>query len=105
MIEPAHIVGYGRPATAALAQSIADAQASGPLEPVTVIVSSNFVGLSVRRLLGGGVLANDAAAHRGLANVSFVTPFRLVELITRMDSKHVGPWARSSKERKECKAS
>ena len=79
MIEPAHIVGYGRPATEALARAIADAQSADPLAPVTVVVSSNFVGLSARRLLGAGTLV--AGDHTGIANVDFVTPFQLAEAV------------------------
>ncbi len=77
MIEPSHVVPYGRDATAALAAVVGAAQRDDPLAPVTVIVPSNFVGLSVRRLLGGGGLGG----RRGLANVGFVTPFQLVESI------------------------
>lgn len=68
------VVAYGRPATEALAARISAGQADHPLDPVTVIVPSNQAGLSVRRLLGGGALG-----ARGLANVAFVTPFRLAE--------------------------
>lgn len=69
-------VAYGRPATEAVAGRIAAAKAGHPLDPVTVIVPSNQAGLSVRRLLGSGALGSP-----GLANVSFVTPFRLAELL------------------------
>jgi len=70
------VVGFGRPATAALAEAIEAAKASHPLDPVTVLVASNLAGLSVRRLVGGGTVGG-----RGFANVSFVTPFRLAELL------------------------
>ena len=69
-------VPHGRPATEALARRIAAAKAGHPLDPVTVIVPSNQAGLSVRRLIGSGALGSP-----GLANVSFVTPFRLAELL------------------------
>lgn len=81
MIEPTHVVPYGRDATAALGAVVADVQRDDPLAPVTVIVASNFVGLSVRRLLGGGGLGAPAG-RSGLANVGFVTPFQLVEAIS-----------------------
>ena len=67
---------FGRPASAALAQSILDAKAGVALAPVTVIVPSNFAGLAARRMLGGGLLGVD-----GIANVSFTTPFRFAELL------------------------
>ena len=70
------VVGYGRPATAALAETIDAAKTSHPLDPVTVIVASNLSGLSARRLVGGGNVGGT-----GFANVSFVTPFRLAELL------------------------
>lgn len=79
MIEPAAVVPYGRAATAALAAVVADAQRDDPLAPVTVIVPSNFVGLSARRLLARGV--GGPAGGRGVANVAFVTPFQLVEAV------------------------
>ncbi|MCP5025916.1 MAG: hypothetical protein GY929_06485 [Actinomycetia bacterium] len=66
-------VALGRPATTALAAAITDAKQAGPLTPVTVIVPSNLAGLSVRRLLG--------SMNRGIANVDFLTPFRLAELV------------------------
>ncbi len=83
MIESAEMVGYGREASERLAASIAEAKKKGPLSPVTVIVPSNFVGLSARRLLGSGLIGSaGATAHPGIANVSFVTPFRLAEQLS-----------------------
>ncbi|MBA3801756.1 MAG: PD-(D/E)XK nuclease family protein [Acidimicrobiia bacterium] len=74
MIHTVIPVSYGRPATDALADAIAEVKSKGgPLAPVTVIVPSNIAGLYARRLLG---------ARRGLANVSFVTPFRFAELLS-----------------------
>ncbi|MCB9371877.1 MAG: PD-(D/E)XK nuclease family protein [Microthrixaceae bacterium] len=72
-------VAYGRPATEALAEAIATAKRSHPLDPVTVVVSSNLAGLSARRLVGGGTVGRGA--RPGLANVSFLTPLRLAELL------------------------
>ena len=73
---PVDVVGFGRPATEALARRIADAKRGHPLDRVTVIVPSNTAGLSVRRLLASGALGGT-----GLANVDLVTPFRLAELV------------------------
>jgi ATP-dependent helicase/nuclease subunit B len=70
------VVAYGRPATEALAARINAAKVAHPLAPVTIVVPSNMAGLAVRRLLGSGELGSS-----GLANVAFVTPFRLAELL------------------------
>lgn len=80
MIESVETTEYGRAASEALAAAVAVAKAVGPLAPVTVIVPSNFVGLSARRLIGSGALPTGTT--RGVANVSFVTPFRLAELVS-----------------------
>lgn len=68
---------YGRAATQALARAVVDAKAGDALAPVTVVVPSNFAGLVVRRMLGSG----DVGVA-GIANVGFVTPFRLAELLS-----------------------
>jgi RecB family exonuclease len=83
------VVGFGRPATAALARRIAAAKGAAgahPLDPVTVIVPSNTAGLSARRLLATGDPVGGLAPVN-LANVDFVTPFRLAELL---GSPHMG---------------
>lgn len=81
------VVGHGRPATAALARRLAAVKAAGhPLDPVTLVVPSNTAGLSARRLLATGDRTRGLAAVN-LANVSFVTPFRLAE---RSGSGRVG---------------
>lgn len=76
MIEHVATVGYGRPATEALAAAIVSAKKAGPLHAVTVVVDSNLVGLSLRRLLGSGQLGGS-----GLVNVNFITPLHLAELL------------------------
>ena len=76
MIERVETATYGRPASEALARTLARVKADEPLAPVTVIVPSNLAGLTARRLLGAGVVGAG-----GVANVSFVTPFRLAELL------------------------
>jgi len=68
---------YGRPATEALARLVVEIKAGDALAPVTVVVPSNFAGLVARRMLGSG----DVGLV-GIANVSFVTPFRLAELLS-----------------------
>ncbi len=70
-------VAYGRAASEALAAAVSRARtAGGALAPVTVVVPSNLVGVAARRLLAGG-----GCGRVGLANVAFVTPFRLAELL------------------------
>lgn len=70
-------MAHGRPAAEALAAGVARAKAEGgPLAPVTVVVPSNFAGLAARRLLGSGRVGPG-----GVANVAFLTPFRLAELV------------------------
>ena len=86
MISHVDTVAYGRPATEALARAVQRGKAAGPLSPVTVVVASNFVGLSLRRLLGSGELGG-----RGLANVSFLTPLQLVELLAPVPPSGVRP--------------
>jgi len=70
------VTEYGRPASAALAQAVMNAKNGAALAPVTVIVPSNFAGLAARRMLGGGSLGVS-----GVANVNFMTPFRLAQLV------------------------
>ncbi len=76
MIQNVTVTPFGRQATQALADAIQRAKAGVVLAPVTVVVPSNFAGLTARRLLGQG-----SVGLNGVANVSFVTPFRLAELL------------------------
>jgi hypothetical protein len=72
---------YGRDAALALRDAVADAKAGEPLAPVTVVVPSNHVGVASRRLLSSGVLGPVTGEGVGLAAVTFVTTFRLAELL------------------------
>lgn len=74
------VVPYGRAATDALAAAVDRARSASALAPVTVVVASNLVGLSGRRLLGAGQSAQPEGG-RGIANVAFLTPFRFAELV------------------------
>ncbi len=76
MIADVHVLPFGRPANTALRAAIDLAKASRPLAAVTVIVPSNFAGLAARRALGSGIVGSG-----GIANVSFLTPFRFAELL------------------------
>lgn len=73
--------GYGRPALQALRDVVAAAKGPDPLAPVTVVVPSNHVGVAARRLLAGGALGQVCAGGPGLAGVSFLTTYRLAELL------------------------
>jgi hypothetical protein len=84
MIGHVHVVPSGRPAGQALASAIRAAKGAAALAPVTAIVPSNFAGLAARRLLVTGELRPadaDTSAPVGVANVSFLTPFGLAELL------------------------
>ncbi|MEQ1787736.1 MAG: PD-(D/E)XK nuclease family protein, partial [Acidimicrobiales bacterium] len=72
---------YGGAAARALHAAVAEAKAGEPLAPVTVVVPSNHVGVASRRLLSSGVLGPVAGTGVGLAAVTFVTTFRLAELL------------------------
>jgi hypothetical protein len=60
---------FGAPAVEALADAITGAKRADPLAPVTIIVRSALVGVTVRRRLAarGGVVALDAVSMSGLA--------------------------------------
>ncbi len=72
---------YGRPAAEALRETIRAAKAGEPLAPVTVVVPSNHVGVAARRLLASGELGSVSDRGTGLAAVSFLTVYRLAELL------------------------
>ncbi len=57
------------------------AKGGDPLAPVTVIVPSNYVGVATRRLLASGSLGPLSDRGTGVAAVSFVTVYRLAELL------------------------
>ena len=63
---------YGAAAVDALAAAVAGAKGREPLRPVTVVVPSNYAGVAARRAL---------ARRHGVAGVSFVTLYRLAELL------------------------
>jgi RecB family exonuclease len=74
-------VRYGRPAASALRDAVRAAKSGDPLAPVTVVVPSNHVGVAARRLLASGALGATSDRGTGLAAVTFVTPYRLAELL------------------------
>ncbi len=76
-----HWVRYGREASQALRGAIVAAKGGDPLAPVTVVVPSNHVGVAARRLLASGALGPVCGAGPGLVAVTFLTPYRLAELL------------------------
>jgi ATP-dependent helicase/nuclease subunit B len=72
---------YGRPALAALRDTVGAAKGGDPLAPVTVVVASNHVGVTARRLLAADVLGPVTPGRVGVAAVGFVTAYRLAELL------------------------
>ena len=63
---------YGADAHRALAAEIARLKGGDPLRPVSVVVPSNPIGIAARRALGHA---------GGIAAVTFLTPYRLAELL------------------------
>lgn len=74
-------VHYGRPAAEALRLTIAATKVDEALSPVTVVVPSNHVGVATRRLLASGRLGPVCGRGVGLVAVSFLTPYRMAELL------------------------
>jgi ATP-dependent helicase/nuclease subunit B len=72
---------YGRPALDALRDAVAAAKVGDILAPVTVVVPSNHVGVTARRLLASGALGPVSGTGTGVAGVTFLTPYRLAELL------------------------
>src|SRR6476661_6654635 len=73
--------GYGREAAEALRAEIARTKEASALAPVTVVVPSNHVGVAARRLLASGTLGPTCGRGVGLVAASFMTPYRLAELL------------------------
>lgn len=74
-------VPYGSAAAQALRDLVAGAKVDEPLAPVTVVVPSNHVGVTARRLLASGRLGPVSDRGEGLAGASFLTTYRLAELL------------------------
>ena len=72
---------YGPPAALALRDAVAAAKGDDPLAPVTVVVPTNYVGVAVRRQLAGGNLGPVSARGNGIAGVTFLTVYRMAELL------------------------
>jgi hypothetical protein len=74
-------VRYGCPAAQALRKAISAAKAEEPLAPVSVVVPSNHVGVAARRLLASGALGQLCGQGTGVVAVSFLTVYRMAELM------------------------
>ncbi len=72
---------FGRPAAALLRDVLREAKQGDPLAPVTVLVPTNYVGVSVRRKLADGRLGRITDAGVGVAGVDLLTVYRLAELL------------------------
>lgn len=73
---------FGLPAIDLLGAQFTDLKAGDPLAPVTVVVRSNLVSVSVRRAL--------AARPGGIANVTFITLRRLAEQLAAPQLASIG---------------
>ncbi|MPZ87547.1 MAG: hypothetical protein GEU81_05615 [Nitriliruptorales bacterium] len=76
-----HIVPYGRPAALLLRERIAAVKNGDPLQPVSVVVPTNYVAVSTRRLLASGELGRITTRGAGLAGLTLLTVTRLAELL------------------------
>ncbi|MEX0657494.1 MAG: PD-(D/E)XK nuclease family protein, partial [Egibacteraceae bacterium] len=76
-----HSTPYGRPAAELLRVRVSAAKVDDPLQPVTVVVPTNYVGVSTRRLLAGGELGPVTARGAGVAGLNLLTVYRLAELL------------------------
>jgi ATP-dependent helicase/nuclease subunit B len=65
----------------AVLAAVASAKAGEPLAPVTVVVPSNHVGVATRRWLASGAGGSVTRSGVGIAAVTFLTTFRLAELL------------------------
>ncbi|MGH9114152.1 MAG: hypothetical protein ACRDZN_17900, partial [Acidimicrobiales bacterium] len=72
---------YGKPALRALQRAVATAKGGDALAPVTVIVPANHVGVTARRALAAGRLGATSGTGAGVAAVTFLTVYRLAELL------------------------
>src|SRR5918996_2124207 len=82
MTQPAlFVTAYGRPAAEVLRERVAAAKAGDPLAAVTVLVPTNYVGVSIRRLLATGALGPVTMRGSGVAGITLLTVYRLAELL------------------------
>jgi len=75
------VTPYGRPTATRLRERLSAAKADDPLYPVTVLVPTNYVGVSTRRLLASEELGAVTAHGGGIAGLTLLTVYRLAELL------------------------
>jgi ATP-dependent helicase/nuclease subunit B len=75
------VTPYGRVAAIMLRERVAAAKADDPLRAVSVLVPTNYVGVSLRRMLASGALGPVTARGRGIVGLSLLTVYRLAELL------------------------
>ncbi|HEY7104927.1 MAG TPA: PD-(D/E)XK nuclease family protein [Acidimicrobiia bacterium] len=74
-------VAVGRPAAEALRDAVAGGKHDDALAPVSVVVPTNYVGVAARRALGSGALGAVTGQGVGIAGVTFLTVYRVAELL------------------------
>jgi len=74
-------VAYGREAAAELHARVSAAKRDDPLATVTVVVPTNYVGVAARRRLASGEFGPVSPRGSGIAGVTFLTVYRLAELL------------------------
>ena len=82
--------GYGRAASQALRDAVARAKHDDALAPVTVVVPTNSVGVSARRRLASGEFGSLSVNGRGVVGVTFLTVYRLAELLASAELAAAG---------------
>ncbi len=75
------VTPYGRAAAELLRARLSAAKADDPLHPVSVLVPTNYVGVSTRRLLASGALGPVTSRGSGIAGLALLTVYRLAELL------------------------
>ena len=68
-------------AATALRDAVAAGKHGDPLAPVSVVVPTNYVGVAARRMLGSGALGPVTDRGVGVAGVTFLTVYRVAELL------------------------
>ena len=74
-------VGFGKAANRQLAALLRTAKSQDVFAPVSVIVPSNYVAVTLRRDLAKGDYGPTSAVGNGLVATNFLTSYRLAETI------------------------
>ncbi len=73
---------YGRAATAALAEAVAEAKGDDPLAPVSIVVTDHGQGIRLRRRLAAGSAGSAGTPSSGVAAIDMVTLLDLARDLT-----------------------